>query len=145
MQLNSLLTRLYSLLSENKIILVYLPLTIYWITIIVVTTIPTSIKPHFGHQDKIHHLLAFILLSSLLQLALHFQDYFEKFKKSHATFAIIIASIYGAVNEITQLFIPGRYGDIFDWIADVIGVLIGVFFTSYFIKVFGKNSVNINT
>ncbi|MGD8781845.1 MAG: VanZ family protein [Ignavibacteria bacterium] len=144
MQLDLLLTRLYNRLAKNKIIYVYLPLVIYWLSLILFTSIPINVKKSFEHQDKLNHLIAFAGLSVLLQLTLHFQGNFEKINKRHATFTIIIASIYGALNEITQLFIPGRFGDIFDWVADLIGILIGVFITSYFIKQADKNSIKLN-
>ncbi len=145
MQLNLLLTRLYNKLAKNKTRYVYLPLAIYWITLAVITSIPLAVEKKFEHQDKLNHLFVFIGLSVLLQLTLHFQKNFEKINKKHATFTILIASLYGALNEITQLFIPGRFGDILDFIADLIGVFIGVFMTSFFIKFSNRNSVEVNT
>jgi VanZ family protein len=40
---------------------------------------------------------------------------------------IIITLSYGAIDEIHQLFIPGRSADFRDWLADSSGVIMGVF------------------
>ena len=39
--------------------------------------------------------------------------------------ALLIASVYGASDELHQLFVPGRDSSVLDWTADTIGALIG--------------------
>lgn len=39
---------------------------------------------------------------------------------------LFIASAYGAVDELTQSFVPGRSPDIVDWAADTLGAMGGI-------------------
>lgn len=41
------------------------------------------------------------------------------------TLLIALGALYGATDELHQAFVPGRAPDVADWIADVVGVLIG--------------------
>jgi VanZ family protein len=43
-----------------------------------------------------------------------------------AWLALAIAAGYGAFDEVHQLFVPGRSGDVNDWFADVTGASIGI-------------------
>jgi VanZ family protein len=43
-----------------------------------------------------------------------------------ALLALAIAAGYGAFDEVHQLFVPGRSGDVNDWFADVTGASIGI-------------------
>jgi VanZ family protein len=43
-----------------------------------------------------------------------------------AWLALVIAGGYGVFDEIHQLFVPGRSGDLFDWFADVSGAVLGI-------------------
>lgn len=46
---------------------------------------------------------------------------------------LAIGIVYGALTEIMQeTFIPGRVGSLFDWIADIIGSVLGVLFFYFF-------------
>ena len=40
--------------------------------------------------------------------------------------SLMISSLYGILDEIHQLFVPGRHSDVRDWLADVTGTLIAV-------------------
>lgn len=39
---------------------------------------------------------------------------------------LFIASAYGAVDELTQAFVPGRTPDLVDWLADTLGAMAGI-------------------
>jgi VanZ family protein len=43
-----------------------------------------------------------------------------------AVLALAIAGGYGIFDEVHQLFVPGRSGDLLDWFADVTGAVIGI-------------------
>ncbi|MCW8824103.1 MAG: VanZ family protein [Ignavibacteriaceae bacterium] len=105
---------------------VYFPLTLYWIILFTATTLPGKDLPELGISDKIEHFSAFFILAVLLNLALIYQrkSYFLFKNASIAT--IIITLLYGAIDEIHQLFISGRSADIRDWFADSSGVIIGI-------------------
>lgn len=40
--------------------------------------------------------------------------------------AALISILYGASDEIHQMYVPGRFATISDWVADVIGSIAGV-------------------
>ncbi len=127
MQLNSLSTRLYNTFHSKPSLYVYLPLTIYWIFLFFLTTLPVDSVPQiFNSQDKIEHFLAYLILSFLLTLSLHFQKRNLIVSKNYILFSIIFLILYATIDEVHQIFIPGRYCDIIDWTADVLGSISGV-------------------
>ncbi len=125
---------MFEFLEGRKKLFVYAPLIVYWIILFIATTLPVDNVPTFAISDKIHHLLAYFILSVLLHLTLIYQ------RKSRALFinapasAVIIASVYGALDEIHQMFVPGRFADILDWLANFAGAILGVLFVSFLIK-----------
>lgn len=126
---------LYNFFQRYKFLSVYLPLIIYWLILFVATTLPTQHMPKTGISDKIEHFLGYFLLTFLLCNTLYFQDKKVAMKKFPVILALGIVAFYGMVDELHQYFVPGRFCDINDWIADVIGALIaGVFY--FFLKMY---------
>ncbi|MEJ5350884.1 MAG: VanZ family protein [Melioribacteraceae bacterium] len=135
MRLNLLSTRLYKILQKNPNLYVYLPLCIYWIFLFYLTTIPLDAVPQiFSSQDKIEHLIAYLILSFLLTLSLHFQKKSNKISKNYLMFTIILLILYATIDELHQIFVPGRFCDLYDWSADIIGGFTGIFLSNSFIK-----------
>lgn len=52
---------------------------------------------------------------------------------------IIVASLYGAFDELHQMFIPGRNAELLDWLADFLGVCFGVLFAKFILFKFSKD------
>jgi VanZ family protein len=144
MQLSSLSVRLYSTLKKKKVLYIYIPLTVFWIILFILTTIPADIVPQFFNaQDKLEHFSAYFLLSILLCLTLHFQSKNAQLSNHAVLFTFILVLTYGIIDELHQSFIPGRTADITDWLADSFGASFGIwlcsrFIKSYFSKVTGK-------
>ncbi|MBF0413860.1 MAG: VanZ family protein [Desulfamplus sp.] len=92
----------------------------------VLCLIPTAAIPDvFNFWDKAQHALAFGILALIGCLA-----YPQQWKK-----IFIGLIIYGAAIEIMQAALTStRFGDCFDWIADMIGVVIGSGCYALFIK-----------
>lgn len=130
---------MFEFLEKRKIWLVYVPLTIYWVMLFTATSIPVERLPSLGLSDKINHLIAFFLLAILLYLTLIYQRKSRFLYEKAAIATIIICMLYGAIDEIHQLFIPGRFAEILDWVADGSGAILGVFLV-YFLK----NKLNYN-
>lgn len=77
--------------------------------------------------DKAEHFLAFAAGGVVLTLALRWSVAWPW--NSVARFAILALVVYGAFDEIHQLYTPKRSGaDPFDWMADCFGALAGVAF-----------------
>ncbi|MDR3610846.1 MAG: VanZ family protein [Ignavibacteriaceae bacterium] len=122
----------------HKKYLVYLPLVLYWLLILTLTSLPGYDVPDVKINDKIEHLMAFGGLGFLLNLSLRIQNKFTLIKKHPAISTILIVSAYAAFDELHQLFIPERTCDILDWTADTIGVIIGVILMTILIFVFER-------
>lgn len=141
MQLNILLIHLYKFLKQNKVLFVYLPLTIYWLIIFIATSIPTDAIPQlFKLQDKLEHFVAYFILAVLISLTIHFQEKFIHLKKWFIIYSILVLIVYAALDELHQMIIPGRIADFYDWSADVIGGIIGILLINKIIKVNSSQS-----
>jgi VanZ family protein len=117
---------LYKYLGRDKIAVIYWILGIYWATLLVLTSLPGNDLPDFNVSDKLEHFLAFCVLAMLLYLSLFVQEKYQKIKKYSSSFTLLIIGTYAALDELHQLFIPGRDCDFLDWIADFSGALAGV-------------------
>jgi VanZ family protein len=133
---------LFKFLELHKKHFVYLPLVFYWLLILTLTSLPGNELPDIKINDKIEHFLAYGGLGFLLYLSLRVQDKYSLLKKLPWLFSILVVALYGAFDELHQLFIPGRMCDIKDWIADMIGVIIGVVIMALLIFVFDKKRPN---
>lgn len=101
----------------------------FWIACIVfgfLCLIPMAYLPSglFDWWDKAQHLFAFFFLSTLGILA---------YQKAVVRVAIGLL-LYAALIEILQLLIGWRSGELADWVADGIGILIGCPLINRFIQ-----------
>src|SRR3989339_1325078 len=141
MQSNSFLIRLYKYFGSHTITLIYIPLIVYWITLFILTTIPADDIPKlFENQDKYEHFIAYCVLAMLLSLALYFQKRSILISSKAFLFALLFIFAYGAVDELHQLFVPGRYCDFYDWLADSSGGIIGIGIVFLFVRKISNNS-----
>ena len=111
-------------LAIRGIRVVTLVLAAYWLLLFIGTHIPRGQMPAIHHSDKTLHFLAYAGLAFLLAWA------FPKEAKrplAHVIGAWIVATFYGAADEITQLAV-GRSADFWDWVADTLGAMAGLVF-----------------
>ena len=145
MRLVSYGIQLYNLFLSNKKKFLYLPLGLYWLLIFVLTSIPgKSIPKVLGGVDKIKHFGAYFVLAFLLSFALKMQNRYPIVSKYSVLFTFMITLFYGLIDEVHQIFIPGRYFDWMDLLADVIGSLIGIFLAKIIISNNSKNDINLS-
>lgn len=114
---------------------------IYWIILFILTSLPSGMAITTDISDKVNHFGAYGLLSVFLYLNLHFQNKLKLFSKYPGIFTLLIASTYGLLDEIHQMFVPGRSAEFLDWVADFSGSLIAVLITGYLIKKFKQNEI----
>jgi hypothetical protein len=102
------------------------PFILWFMVLAILTSIPTVETPDLGFdaQDKLYHLLAFMIFAFLLMRAMVAGNPDRMSSSSRRTVFYGIA--YAVFDEVHQLFIPGRYGDVMDGLADVVGILCGV-------------------
>jgi VanZ family protein len=74
---------------------------------------------------SLEHVAEYTILGGLLYLG--FRSLGGKTKDRAIIFAVLAASLYGASDEFHQYFVPNRYCDIKDFLADSAGGLIGSF------------------
>jgi len=117
---------LFNFLERHKVVLVYFPLIFYWLILFTLTTLPTESIPSVGVSDKVEHLLAYFVLSILLYLTLLFQKKSVLLKNYAMLFTVLIVFTYGIIDEVHQLMIPGRSCELLDFLADMIGGIIGI-------------------
>ena len=72
--------------------------------------------------DRLDHLAEYAVLGALLALAIRARS---PLPWPPLVVALLIGSGYGALDELHQSFVPGRDGDVFDWVADTLGVALG--------------------
>ena len=75
-------------------------------------------------SDKVAHFAAFTVGRGLLSLALFWNTGWSRRKMM--LIAIVAISLFGALDEVHQLYTPLRSGaDVGDWIADALGAVAG--------------------
>lgn len=70
--------------------------------------------------DKVAHGGAFLVLSGFLTLA-----------TGRPVLAALLATLYGLSDEVHQAFVPGRYSDPLDLLADAVGAAMGAWLVAY--------------
>lgn len=112
------------------------PAIVFAIMIFIVSSIPRVPLPDLaiGFEDKIGHVMAYTLLGFLLGRAMYFQYQVLVWQRNFYLLSIVLGSVYGVLDEFHQHFVPGRTADIYDTLADVVGVLIGATLFRMFIN-----------
>ncbi|MDR1754087.1 MAG: VanZ family protein [Eubacterium sp.] len=103
-------------------------ISIVWAAVIFgVSSIPGSGLPqNMNYWTNIGHFAEYLILTVFIVSAL--QEQTRALWKT-AMMAVVIASLYGASDEFHQLFVGGRYADVFDWMTDTIGAFVGALIT----------------
>jgi VanZ family protein len=80
----------------------------------------------FRIWDKILHFFAFGFLGILVYRSLYNASR-PAFRSYALRYSMIITIVYGAIDEIHQYFVPGRFMSMTDWIADALGAIVCIF------------------
>ena len=99
-------------------------LPVFWAALILaLTSVPGSAVPDVGFSaaDKVVHLLLYGILGALTARSLE-----DTAHPARSIAVVTLAvSLFGAVDELHQLLIPGRGADFLDWLADSVGGFTG--------------------
>lgn len=87
---------------------------------------PFGVFPQFNIWDKLLHFVGFLLYSISTSLAFRV-FFYKKNCKFAIAFSFIFFVIFAGFDELHQDSVIGRTCDIYDFIADIIGGLIGTF------------------
>jgi VanZ family protein len=98
----------------------------YWIILFLGTTLPSGNLPDVPSGDKLNHFAGYAVLSFLLftYLKLKSADTVDEIRIFQKSF--IIASVYGILDELHQIPIPGRFFEWYDILADINGAALGL-------------------
>jgi VanZ family protein len=102
---------------------------IFWaLFIFAASSIPSDAMPvwHILSYDKLIHAAVYAVFCVLLFRALRYQRKFPFISQHAFLLGVVLTSVYGATDELHQLFIPGRYCDIFDFLADTFGGVLAI-------------------
>ena len=99
-------------------------LVFYWLALFVATHSPRlSIPLHVSMVDKLAHFSAYACLAFLTTLTWRV---FRPVTDVTYRMVFLLLAGYGAIDELSQIPIPGRKGDWFDWFADLLGIAAGL-------------------
>ncbi|MBF0190862.1 MAG: VanZ family protein [Magnetococcales bacterium] len=79
-------------------------------------------QPLFENQDKIEHILAYGFMAYIAWTALRQWTVLRRCW----LWAWVYAVGYGLTDEWHQLFVPGRYADLWDLVADAVGAALAI-------------------
>jgi VanZ family protein len=107
--------------------------------IIAITSYPKLETPDIGFdaQDKLYHFIIYFVFGVLLMRAFtqaRYDSLIPALKKS-----AMIGVVFAVFDELHQLLIPGRQGDVLDAIADICGILGSIFLFFMLYKRFFEN------
>lgn len=95
----------------------------YWIGMFAVTHIPLSSSiPSPAHWDKVVHIVLYAGLAFLLACTAA-----ARFRSTPLLLfgSAAAATMYGGIDELSQIPV-GRTAELTDWLADVVGVMVGI-------------------
>ena len=114
-------------MKNIRAILPWVILAVYWPTLFVVTHLPKLPSVEVPGSDKTLHFAAYLLLTLTFWLARYGKARPDP-RRFRAYLVLIIMAVYAALDELTQGLVPNRYSDPYDWLADVLGVLVALGF-----------------
>lgn len=126
------------------------PSIVWAVIVLLLTGIPGNYVPEtisfldWASPDKVVHFILFGGQSFLILYAYRDKLSDKKILIKIAIVAIVVGVVYGLLTEILQAYVfVGRNGNVYDFIADLLGALIGFLaFYLLYIKKTNRNYVN---
>jgi VanZ family protein len=104
----------------------WLPVLAYCLIIFIQSSFPAVENiPDFDCSDKLLHAAVYAVLGMLLYRALD-ATHKRPPTASLALLSMFLTALYGASDEVHQYFVPSRTADIWDFVADAVGGILGV-------------------
>jgi len=94
--------------------------------------------------DKLQHLLAYGALGFAIGLWIS-PAFWKRRPLAAVLLAALIGSVYGAIDEIHQYFVPGRQSDVWDWVANTLGAVLGALTVLFIMKKYNQTRENSGT
>ena len=105
-----------------------IPSIVWTVLVLIGSLLPKYNVPQQFLQlsDKLLHVLMYFLLCFLVGIGLSKQNKYPEARVKAIVIAVIYSASIGLLMEVLQNFVPGRFGDWRDVIANVFGVLIAM-------------------
>ena len=116
--------------SRTKCFAAYVvPAIVYASLLFWISSLSQPNAPDFGLEwgDKVNHAGAFAIMT-LLWFRASGWFYPETSEGRRLMIVVILVALYGATDEIHQSYVPGRFADLSDWIADIVGAVLAAAF-----------------
>ena len=91
----------------------------------------------FDAQDKLYHALGYFIFGVCLGMFFTGIRSDSPMRRTRLL-TLLTGAIYAATDEIHQYFVPGRQCDIFDWVADLLGVAFALFILKFLQGIYAK-------
>jgi VanZ family protein len=98
---------------------------IYAALIFIISSLPRITPPPLGFQfeDKVYHFVEYSIFSVLLFLAFY-RAKTDFLKRNVFLFSSLIGIAFAYSDEFHQRFVPGRFYDLYDFLADCLGIIL---------------------
>jgi VanZ family protein len=110
-----LFTRAWKWRTPLKIVKIASGLAV--IALAVLSLVPRELRPHTGFAGPLEHVVAYAITGALLT--------FGHVKRSQPFIIVMSLTLYAAILEIAQIWVPGRNPTVIDFAASSAGALIG--------------------
>jgi VanZ family protein len=103
--------------------LITVVLIVYWCILFAGTHVPPRMVVDTGVGDKRLHFSGYLGLSFLLGCTV------SAYRRPRFATYVGMASVllaYGALDEWSQMLVPGRHADFYDWVANAKGIVAGL-------------------
>jgi VanZ family protein len=107
-----------------KKVIFFLPAFLYYSLIFFLSSRSVNLKPYIPFMDKVIHLMEFAVLGFLLSFGFFLSLKYRLKVKVYMTF--LSGALLGALDEFHQYFVPARSTEILDWVADSLGIILGL-------------------
>ena len=109
----------------RKFLYTHFPAILIALIILTLTSIPRLTPPDLGikMQDKIFHTIAYFIFGMTL---IHSGHFIFNRKIHILIYTVGIGLSFAALDELHQVYIPGRMSSVYDFFADGIGVILAL-------------------
>lgn len=117
-------------------ILWWLPAVTWAFFIFFLSTLKAGTRPPpwILSNDKVVHAVLFGTLAALIYVAARRGQHWSV--GAAAAVGAIASALYGATDEVHQLWTPSRVADVMDWVADAAGAALAVSLAALFSRLF---------
>lgn len=113
---------------NKKFYIYHLPFILYLILIFVLSSIPGDNLPEVGFElnDKFIHAGIYFIAFLLSYLSFANIEKPSFISKNPLAFSLILTILYGLSDEFHQALVPNRSAEVYDFLADVGGSMLGM-------------------